>query len=539
MSEWWRGGVIYQIYPRSFQDSNNDGIGDLRGITERLDYVAKLGVDGIWISPIFTSPMKDMGYDVSDYRDIDPLFGTLEDFDKLLERAHSLGLKVMIDQVLSHSSDQHPFFEQSRQDRNNDKSDWYVWVNPLPSGNPPNNWLSIFEGMAWEWESRRKQYYQHNFLVSQPDFNFHNPEVRKWLLSNVRFWLERGVDGFRLDTVNYYFHDQQLRNNPPRKEAVEHPPVNPYYMQDHVHSISQPENIDFVEDLRALLDEFGDTAMVGEISNLDLMAEYTAGSNRLHLAYSFELLGPIFSAQHVRKCIEHFFNIAQKGIPCWSFSNHDVIRHVSRWASLGSTPEALAKQTAALLLSLEGSICLFQGEELGQLETKIEFEELKDPVGLRFWPKNKGRDGCRTPMSWDSGLPYAGFSKNEPWLPVKSPQVSRSAKQQENDQNSVLSFYRRMIWFRQNSDALRQGKTTFFETDEPVLAFSRKTEEENIICVFNLSKEEVSIEVEHLKHSETYPKFNAKLDTKKLILGANGFHFFIPDSDNDVVIKYP
>ena len=536
MKEWWRGGVIYQIYPRSYQDSNNDGIGDLAGITSRLEYISELGVDGIWISPIFTSPMKDMGYDVSDYRDIDPLFGDLKDFDRLVERAHSLGLKVMIDQVLSHSSDQHPFFQASKQDKDNDKADWYVWVDPLPDGAPPNNWLSIFEGVAWEWESRRKQYYQHNFLVSQPDFNFHNPEVREWLKENVKFWLDRGVDGFRLDTVNYYFHDPQLRDNPPRIYDKDNPPVNPYYMQDHVYSISQPENVDFVEELRELLDQYGKTAMIGEISNLDLMAEYTAGDNRLHLAYSFELLGPVFSASHIKKTVEHFFKIAPQGIPCWSFSNHDVIRHVSRWAAHGSSPEALAKQTAALLLSLEGSICLFQGEELGQLETEMEFSELTDPVGIRFWPENKGRDGCRTPMSWDSSLENAGFSEVDPWLPVKNPQLERAVEQQKN-KDSVLSFYREMLKFRKNSSALSEGRTVFYDSDEPVLSFSRKSDDQKVVCVFNLSKEEVSLQIEGLKDINNHPFLEAKADGEVLSLGPNGFCFFFGDLDKDIVIQ--
>jgi len=536
MKEWWRGGVIYQIYPRSYQDSNNDGIGDLAGITSRLEYIAELGVDGIWISPIFTSPMKDMGYDVSDYRDIDPLFGDLEDFDRLVEKAHSLGLKVMIDQVLSHSSDQHPFFQASKMDKKNDKADWYVWVDPLPNGAPPNNWLSIFEGIAWEWESRRKQYYQHNFLVSQPDFNFHNPEVREWLKDNVKFWLDRGVDGFRLDTVNYYFHDPQLRDNPPRDYDKDNPPVNPYYMQDHVYSISQPENVDFVEELRKLLDQYGETGMIGEISNLDLMAEYTAGNNRLHLAYSFELLGPVFSASHIRKTVEHFFKIAPQGIPCWSFSNHDVIRHVSRWAAHGSSPEALAKQTAALLLSLEGSICLFQGEELGQLETEMEFSELTDPFGIRFWPENKGRDGCRTPMSWDSNLENAGFSEADPWLPVKNPQLERAVEQQKN-KDSVLSFYRKMLKFRKNSSALSGGRTVFYDSDEPVLSFSRKSDDQNVVCVFNLSKEEVSLQIEDLKDIYNHPLLHAKADGEVLSLGPNGFCFFFGDLNKDIVIQ--
>ena len=534
MKEWWRGGVIYQIYPRSYQDSNDDGIGDLAGITARLDYISELGVDGIWISPIFTSPMKDMGYDVSDYRDIDPIFGDLNDFDKLVKKAHSLGLKVMIDQVLSHSSDQHPFFQESRQDRVNDKSDWYVWADPLPSGAPPNNWLSIFEGIAWEWESRRKQYYQHNFLVSQPDFNFHNTKVREWLKGNVKFWLDRGVDGFRLDTVNYYFHDPHLRDNPPRNYDRDNPPLNPYYMQDHVYSISQPENIDFVEELRELLDQYGEKAMIGEISNLQLMAEYTSGNNRLHLAYSFELLGPDFSAFHIKKTVEHFFKMAPNGIPCWSFSNHDVIRHISRWAKHGSSPEALAKQTAALLLSLEGSICLYQGEELGQLETKMEFSELTDPLGKRFWPENRGRDGCRTPMVWDLKLENTGFSKANPWLPIKPPQALRSMEQQKN-KDSVLSFYKEMLMFRKNSSALKEGKTLFYDLDDPILSFTRISKDQKLVSVFNLSIQEVSIQFEGLKNIKNCPSLNAHIEGKNLNLGANGFCFFFVDLDIDLV----
>ena len=252
MADWWRGAVIYQIYPRSFQDSNGDGIGDLVGITERLPYVAELGVDAIWLSPIFTSPMADMGYDVSDYTDIDPIFGSLADFDALLERAHALGLKVIIDQVLSHSSIEHPFFKESRQSRNNPKADWYVWADPKHDGSPPNNWLSIFGGGAWAWEPRRCQYYLHNFLAEQPDFNFHNPEVQDWLLSTMRFWLERGVDGFRLDTVNFYFHDKLLRDDPADFRVKAKPEWNPYGMQYHLFSKNQPENLIFLERMRKL-----------------------------------------------------------------------------------------------------------------------------------------------------------------------------------------------------------------------------------------------------------------------------------------------
>ncbi len=294
MADWWRGAVIYQIYPRSFQDSNGDGIGDLEGITERLPYVAELGVDAIWLSPIFTSPMADMGYDVSDYTDIDPIFGSLADFDALLERAHALGLKVIIDQVLSHSSIEHPFFKESRQSRNNPKADWYVWADPKHDGSPPNNWLAIFGGGAWAWEPRRFQYYLHNFLAEQPDFNFHNPEVQDWLLSTMRFWLERGVDGFRLDTVNFYFHDKLLRDDPADFRVKEKPEWNPYGMQYHLFSKNQPENLIFLERMRKLLDEYEARALVGEMGEshhaIRMMGEYTTGK-RLHQCYSFEMLG--------------------------------------------------------------------------------------------------------------------------------------------------------------------------------------------------------------------------------------------------------
>ncbi len=300
MAEWWRGSVTYQVYPRSFQDSDGDGIGDLKGITQRLPYLADLGVDAIWLSPVFKSPMADMGYDVSDYTDIDPLFGTLSDFDALLATAHGLGLKVIIDQVISHSSDQHPFFAQSRGSREGEKADWYVWADARPDGSPPNNWLSVFGGSAWEWDPRRRQYYLHNFLPSQPDLNFHNPAVQDWLLSVLRFWLELGVDGFRLDTVNYYFHDTKLRSNGPLAPRDNLPPVNPYDLQDHAFSKSRPENIGWLERLRALVDGYPDRTMVGEVGdaphrNLRIMAEYTR-PGRLHMAYSFDMLGPDFSA---------------------------------------------------------------------------------------------------------------------------------------------------------------------------------------------------------------------------------------------------
>ncbi|TMV83116.1 DUF3459 domain-containing protein [Thioclava sp. BHET1] len=492
MQEWWRGATVYQIYPRSFQDASGDGIGDLAGITRRLAYVADLGVEAIWLSPIFTSPMADMGYDVSNYTDIDPLFGTLKDFDALVARAHELGLKVIIDQVLSHTSDQHPWFVESRASRTGPRADWYVWADPLPDGAPPNNWPSVFGGSAWEWDARRRQYYLHNFLIQQPDLNVHNPEVQAALLDTMRFWLDRGVDGFRLDTVNYYFHDQKLRSNPPAPKGKDWPPVNPYDMQDHLFSKTRPENIAFLKKMRALLERYEGRAMVGEVGDslraVEIMADYTKGHDRLHMAYSFDMLSPDFSAAHFRRCIEGFFTGAPDGWPWWSFSNHDVNRHVSRWASHGASPEAVAKQAIAMLIGFEGTIGLYQGEELGQTETELAYEELTDPPGLKFWPENKGRDGCRTPMVWEAAAPNAGFSTAPPWLPVKAPQAARAVDAQTGVAGSVVETYRSALAYRAGEPVLRDGATEFLDLGEPVLAFYRIKGDRGLLCLYNLSR---------------------------------------------------
>ena len=491
--EWWRGAVIYQVYPRSYQSTNGSGVGDLAGITRRLDHIASLGVDAIWLSPIFASPMKDMGYDVSGYTEIDPLFGTLADFDALVARAHGLGLKVIIDQVLSHSSDKHPFFVESRAGRAGPRADWYVWADPRPDGTPPNNWPSVFGGPAWEWEPRRRQYYLHNFLIEQPDFNVWNPEVQAYLLSTMRFWLERGVDGFRLDTVNYYIHDALLRDNPPNPAlAPGRTPAETYGWQDHVYSKGRPENVDFLKRMRALTDEYDARMMVGEVGEagdhaIQIMAEYTEGSDKLHMCYSFELLGPRYEAGVFRRAIEGFARGAPHGHPSWSFSNHDVVRHVSRFARYGASPDALARQAVALLMGFEGAIGIYQGEELGLPEAELRYDELTDPPGLRFWPEVKGRDGCRTPMVWQAGAPHGGFSEAPPWLPVKQPHLDRAVDRQEAAHDSVLHAYRASIGFRQSRAALRHGTTRFIDTPEPVLAFVREAPGDRLACVYNLS----------------------------------------------------
>ena len=498
--DWWRGCVIYQIYPRSFQDTTGDGLGDLKGVVGRLEHVASLGVDAIWLSPFFTSPMADMGYDVSNYCDVDPIFGTLADFDAVVAEAHRLGLKVIIDQVLSHSSDKHPWFAESRSGSDSPKADWYVWADAKPDGTAPNNWLAIFGGPAWEWDSVRKQYYLHNFLASQPDLNFHNPAVQDAMLDAARFWLDRGVDGFRLDTVNYYFHDRTLRDNPPMPSGVinDVPDTNPYGYQDHLYDKTQPENIVFLERFRALLDQYGARAAVGEVGDgtrsLQTVAQYTAGGNRLQMCYTFDLLSPEFSPAHLRGCVEAFETEVADGWVCWAFSNHDVPRHVSRFTKPGGDTDAVARFAISLLCSLRGSICLYQGEELGLPEAELAFEDLRDPYGIRFWPGFKGRDGCRTPMVWEADAPNGGFSLGKPWLPVPPAHVARAADAQETIAASVLNHYRAMLAMRKASPALVHGSIAFVDgAGEGVLVFVREAEGDRMVCAFNFGDEEARV----------------------------------------------
>jgi alpha-glucosidase len=498
--EWWRGGVIYQVYPRSFADSNGDGLGDLPGITAKLDYIARLGVDCFWVSPFFKSPMKDFGYDVTDYCDVDPMFGTIEDFEAMMHRSRQLGLKVMIDQVYSHTSDQHPWFEESRSSRDNAKADWFVWADSKPDGSPPNNWLSIFGGSAWQWDTRRCQYYMHNYLVSQPDLNFHNEEVQQQILNVAKFWMDRGVHGIRLDTANFYFHDKELRDNPPWGDSLRTDGTvalnNPYSRQRHIYDKTRPENLAFLRRLRALLDSYPETTSVGEIGSDDpfgTIAEYTSGGDKLHMAYLFNLLTREFSAKHIRASVEALEDRIGDGWPCWSFSNHDVMRVLTRWGG-DNPPEALAKVLMALLLSLRGSVCIYQGDELGLTEANIPFEKLVDPYGIAFWPEFKGRDGCRTPMPWTAGTEFAGFSSAEPWLPIPAEHRSRAVDVQEMSPDSVLNNCRRFVAWRRQHPALRAGSIRFVQTPGNTLAFHRELGTERILAAFNLAADPASIE---------------------------------------------
>ncbi len=490
--DWWRGAVIYQIYPRSYQDSNGDGIGDLMGIVQRLPYIATLGVDAIWISPFFMSPMKDFGYDVSDYCDVDPMFGKLSDFDAVIDTAHQLGIKVMIDLVLSHTSEQHPWFIESRANKSNDKSNWYVWADPKPDGTAPNNWLSIFGGSGWQWDARREQYYMHNFLVSQPDLNFHEPAVQDALLEVARFWLNRGVDGFRLDTINFYMHDEQLRDNPAlppeQRNANTAPAVNPYNHQEHIYDKNHPQNVEFLRRLRAVMEPFG-AAAVGEVGDsqrgLEILGEYTRGNDLMQMCYAFEFLAADApTAPRIVEVMDEFDSVAGDGWACWAFSNHDVVRHATRW----DLAPGAQRMFATLIMCLRGSVCIYQGEELGLPEADVSFDDLQDPYGIEFWPEFKGRDGCRTPMVWTPDSQNGGFSDDKPWLPVAAEHLHLAVAAQEDEPGTLLHHYRKAIAFRQAHSALRRGDNDKMRVSGDILYFTRRDDNQEIFCAFNISE---------------------------------------------------
>jgi alpha-glucosidase len=531
-TEWWRGAVIYQIYPRSFLDTSGNGVGDLPGITERLDYVASLGVDAVWVSPFFKSPMADFGYDIADYRDVDPLFGTLDDFDRLIARAHALGLKVMIDQVLSHTSIEHAWFTESRQSRDNPKADWYVWADAQDDGTPPNNWLSIFGGVAWTWEPRRRQYYLHNFLSLQPDLNFHNPAVQQATLDNLRFWLDRGVDGFRLDAINFCFHDRELRDNPAKPEALRigrgFSPDNPYAFQYHWYNNTRPENLPFLESLRELLDSYPDVVALGEISSEDslaTMAEYTE-AGRLQMGYSFELLTDDFNAAHIRATVQAVEAQMTVGWPCWAISNHDVARVATRWGGAAPLPH-MASAMTAMACALRGSVCMYQGEELGLPEADVPYELLQDPYGKAFWPTFKGRDGCRTPMPWTSDA-HGGFSAGTPWLPVPAAHLGLSVAAQAAQADSPLNRLRAFLAWRRLQPALLSGGLELHDTAEPVLALTRRGPAQAMFVAFNLSPSEQEIALptdDRLQALEGHGLVSGRIEQGRLLLPPYGVLF--------------
>lgn len=489
VAPWWKGAAIYHVYPRSFQDSNNDGVGDLPGIVAELDHIASLNVDALWISPFYTSPMRDFGYDIADYCAVDPIFGALADYDALIAAAHARGLKVIIDQVYSHTSDHHAWFAESRESRTNPKADWYVWADPKPDGSPPTNWQSVFGGPSWSWDARRQQYYLHNFLPTQPDLNVRNREVQAALLAVARFWLDRGTDGFRLDALNFAMHDPELRDNPPSGLDMAEV-TRPFDMQAHVYNQSHPDILGFLEAIRAELDRYGAIFTVAEVGGpdpLDEMKAFTDGERRLNSAYSFDFLyAPDLSADRIRRALEAWPGAHSEGWPSWAFSNHDAPRAVSRWAN-GADFDAEARFFLTILASLRGNIFIYQGEELGLPQADIAFEDLQDPEAISNWPRTLGRDGSRTPMPWIHNAPHAGFTTAKPWLPVGQGHAERAADRQNDDPKSVLAFTRALLAERVQNSVLREGELTFLPSAPPILAIKRTLGPRQLICLANFA----------------------------------------------------
>jgi len=474
---WARGAVIYQVYVRSFCDGNGDGQGDFAGLIGRLDYIAGLGVDAIWLSPIHPSPNRDWGYDVSDFENVHPDFGTLDDFQALVAAAHGRGLKIILDEVLAHTSDEHAWFAASR-DGDAQKREWYVWADPREDGTAPNNWLSVFGGPAWSYQPLLRQYYHHKFLRQQPKLNWVNDGAREAALKVLDLWLERGADGFRLDVANAYLHDPGLTDNPAigaadRDALAWSAAAN---MQRHYHDANLPENRAVLDVVRRRVEKFEDRFVFGEFSEeFERSGCYLPPDKGLHAGYNFALL----TAADAKSVIAHLRTLAlyPDHWPCVAFSNHDVVRTVTRFG------EGSAKLTLALLCALRGTVLLFQGEELGLPEVELRRDQLRDPVGDLYYPLFKGRDGCRTPMPWDASKPNLGFSSVTPWLPAGAEHVALAVAAQEADANSTLNFARVFLKGRKKIPALLTGDLALLEAPEGVVAFVRGGE---VLCVFNL-----------------------------------------------------
>ena len=483
---WWRDGIIYQIYPRSFADSNNDGFGDLPGITSKLDYLADLGVDALWLSPIYPTPDKDFGYDISDYVDIDPRFGSLADFDLLLSEAHKRNIRIVLDLVLNHTSDQHPWFLESRSSRDNPKADWYLWQSPSKNGKVPNNWQSIFGGRAWFYAPERDQYYYHMFVPEQPDVNWRNPEVRKAILDIVRFWLDRGADGFRLDVFNMYFKDEQLRENPSKLG------IRAFDRQQHIYDCDRPEMLPLLRELRGILDSYPERYSIGEtfISGREKIIQYS-GEDKLHAAFNFDFTFSRFDPQKYAELILDWETIYSEHDvwPNYVLGNHDVVRMGSRHTN--DENDARLKVLMALLLTLRGTPYLYYGEEIGMRDIPLKRSEILDPPGKKYWPFYKGRDGCRSPMQWDSST-HARFSNTKPWLPVHTNHKIRNVEAQKADPESILNFTRRLIQTRRANKALQQGDFTLLtEQSKYALVYLREIAEQKILVALNFKNRPV------------------------------------------------
>src|SRR6185437_14405053 len=478
---WWQRGVIYQIYPRSFQDSNGDGVGDLEGIVQRLDYCAGLGIDALWLSPIYPSPMADFGYDVADYTAVHPLFGSLQQFDELAAQMRQRGLKLIMDYVPNHTSDQHPWFKESRASRASAKRDWYLWRDPAPDGGPPNNWLSQFGGSAWERDASSGQYYYHAFLKEQPDLNWRNSQVRAAMFDVLRFWLRRGVDGFRVDVLWHLIKDDQWRDNPanPRYQ----PGDPPHLSQIPLYNTDRPEVQELIAQMRSVVDEFPDRVLIGEIylPIERLVAYYGARLDGVHLPFNFHLLLTAWNARSIASLIEQYERaLPAGGWPNWVLGNHDNPRVATRLGPLQ------ARVAAMLLLTLRGTPTLYYGDEIGMTNTDVPPEKIQDPFEKNVPGLGVGRDPSRTPMQWTDAL-HAGFSTSEPWLPTAENYPVINVRSEDADPQSLLSLYRKLLKLRHNHQALVDGGYEPVTVSDDLLVYIRRSPYASLLIALNFA----------------------------------------------------
>jgi alpha-glucosidase len=516
---WWQTGIIYQVYPRSFQDSDSDGVGDLRGIIQRLDYLEWLGITAIWISPIYPSPMADFGYDISDYTGIHPLFGSMQDFDELLRQAHQRGIKVILDLVPNHTSEEHPWFLESKSSKDNPKRDWYIWKDAREDGSAPNNWLSVFGGSAWQWDEKTKQYYYHAFLKEQPDLNWRNKEVQEAMFEVMRFWLNKGVDGFRVDVMWHMIKDELLRDNPPNPEYQ--PQMLDYHQLLPVYSTDQPQVHDIVEKMRKVTDEY-DRVIIGEIYlPIERLVVYYGVDNKgAHLPFNFQLISVPWDAATISSIVDKYEGaLPSQGWPNWVLSNHDKPRIASR---VGLQQ---ARVAAMLLLTLRGTPTMYYGDEIGMMDVPIPPEEVQDPQGLNMPKKHLSRDPERTPMQWDDSE-HAGFTIEKPWLRLARNYKRENVQTQKSDAYSMLSFYHRLIRFRQSEPALTIGNYRPVFSDNKMISYIREWNNSRFLAVLNLSHSTCYFEPEHISvkgkiEIATHPELEGVLVHNTIYLGGD------------------
>jgi alpha-glucosidase len=485
--DWWRHGIFYQIYPRSFQDSNGDGVGDIKGIIARLPYLKTLGIDAVWLSPIFPSPMADFGYDISEYTGIDPLFGTMADFDALVAAVHESGLKIVLDLVPNHTSDQHPWFAEARSARDNPKRDWYIWRDPKPDGGPPNNWLSEFGGSAWRYDEATRQYYYHAFLAAQPDLNWRNPRVREAIYDAMRFWLCKGVDGFRVDVIWHLVKDSQFRDNPPNPHFVEGRPPHEKILTEY--SADQSEVHEVIAEMRRVIDEFDDRVLIGEIylPLQRLVAYYGDNLAGAQMPFNFALLATLWSARSIERIIADYEHALPSGAwPNWVLGNHDRPRIASR------VGRDQARVAAMLLLTLRGTPTLYYGDEIGMQQVAIAPDQVRDPFEKNVPDIGVGRDGCRTPMQWDSTT-HSGFSTASTWLPLADDFVHENVVNLEAEAASILNLYKALIALRKQLSPMVTGSYEPVAAQGDVLLYRRVGAAGAIVIALNFGAEPVSI----------------------------------------------